>query len=290
MIFMSRKTLVLAAALIVIASGCTGQDGNVLQQILQIDVVTGGVEDISIRAEVPEFAREGRSYTWHVLATPSIDISDFRFSVYDRCGGLFTALTDDTFSEESIMANRTKTFEINYMFGETQADSCKVRFKTTYTSNMSMSQGIVVMTESEWMEREQKGTRKDIPVHAYSTVNPLRMEISFSHDQPLIEEEDVRMYIDYYDEGTGIISSLEPGDVKIEVPKNLEFITCDDYKVEGDMIILDAEKKFTNKRGTRTTCEFRTKAEQPIDSRTMFIEALYGYELNSDFTVSVLRL
>lgn len=288
---MKSKILVLVAVFVLLASGCVGQEeGDVIKQILRIDVVAGGVEDIHIRADIPEFARPNRNFTWHILATPSIDISDFDFFVYDRCGELFIPVGDDSFHEDSIRANRTKTYEIKYTLKETQVNSCKVRFKTTYTSNMTMSQNIVVLDEFEWMERENRGTRKDIPVYTYSSTNPLRMEISFSHDQPLIEEAEVRMYIDYYDDGTGIISELGPGDVKIEVPGNLEFITCDDYKMEDNMLVLDKEKKFFNKKAVRSTCEFNTLAEQVIDTRTMFIEALYGYSLDNEFTVSILRL
>ena len=290
MILMNSKILVLAAAFVIIVSGCTGQDASVIQQILKIDVVTGGVEDMNIVVEMPEYARVNRNFTWHMLATPSIGVSDFRFSVYDRCGGLFTAMAPDSFTETSIRANRTKRFEMRYVLADTQVETCKVRFKTSYTSNMTMSQNIVVLEEFEWLEREDRGTRKDIPVHSYRSTNPLRMEFSFSQDQPLIEESEVKMYIDYYDDGTGIINELEPGDVMIKLPGNLEFITCDDYNIDGGMLVLNKEKKFISKKAVRSTCEFITQAEQVIDTRAMLVEALYTYNLDNEFEARILRI
>jgi hypothetical protein len=291
MILMRAKILALAAALVIVASGCTGQGGNnVIQQILKIDVVSGGVEDINIRAEMPEFARANTDFNLHVLVTPSVPINNLDITFYDRCGGLFTAKDNDNFKESFIESNRTKTYETTYTMGETQVDKCTVRFKTAYTSNMTLSQGVIVLTETEWFEREQAGTRKDITASSYSTTNPLRIAASFSQDQPLIDQANVKMYLDYSDEGTGIIKNLNPSEVKIKIPGNLELISCDDYNVEGGSLVLNKEKIFINKKASRSTCEFKTKASQAIDSRPVFVEAIYGYEIDSSFDVNILKV
>ncbi|MEM5804624.1 MAG: hypothetical protein QXU82_02130 [Candidatus Aenigmatarchaeota archaeon] len=287
---MKAKILVLAAALVIIASGCTGQGNNVIQEVLRIDVVGGGVEDISIRAEMPEFARPDRDFNLHLLVTPAVDINNMDIVFYDRCGGLFAPKNSDEFKEGLMLANRTKAYETTWTMGQTQVDKCTVRFKTAYTSNMTLSQGIVTLTEAEWFEREQQGTRKDIAVASYRTTNPLRIDVSFSQDQPLIEQATIRMYLDYADDGTGIIRNLQPGDVKIKLPGNLELVGCDDYALSGGALALNKQKSFINKKASRSTCEVRTKAGQIVDSRVMIIEALYGYEIDSYFNVNILKV
>lgn len=291
MILMKAKILALAAALVIVASGCTGQGGDdVIKQILKIDIVSGGVEDINIRAEMPEFARPNKDFNMHILVTPGVPINNLDISFYDKCGGLFTAKDNDNFKESFIESNRTKTYETTYTMGTTQVDKCTVRFKTAYTSNMTLSQGVIVLTETEWFEREQKGTRTDITAAVYSTTNPLRITTSFSQGQPLIEQATVKMYLDYSDAGTGVIRNLKAGDVKIKLPGNLELISCDDYKSEGGFLVLNKEKIFINKKTSRSTCEFKTKASQAIDSRPVFVEAIYGYEIDSSFDVNILKV
>lgn len=272
-----------------IIAGCVGQEGDVFLSILDVRLVGGGAEDTTITAKVPEFARKDRDFDWQIVVQPSIDIQNVKIEVYDT--GLFEPWEGmrGPFEKDLIKANRTEIFSLRYHMGDPGlAEDTDIKFRTFYTSNATISTSVVVLSEVEYFERKARDTLGEIPISTWTSTNPLRVTVTWSDEQPLLDAQEVQMYVDYQNLGTGFIDKLEPGEVYFIVPGNIEFQSCDDYRLEGEILILKRELDFLQKRAKRSTCTFKAKGTGTIDSRSIVGVAAYRYEIDSAVTVPII--
>ena len=169
------------------------------------------------------------------------------------------------------------------------AEETDIKFRMFYTSNASISTSSIVLSETEYFERKAQGTLGNIPVTTWTSTNPLRLSVTWSDEQPLLDEQEVQMYVDYQNLGKGFIDKLEVGSTYFVLPGNLEFQTCDDYKLEGNNIVLKRELDFLQKRAKISTCTFKAKGTGIIDSRSMVGAASYTYEVDTKVTVPIIQ-
>jgi len=282
------KRAVLLLFAIVILCGCIGQDAGEQVKILDFQVTGGGVEDVTVTAKMPEFSRKDRDFGWQIVAQPTVDITDFRAEVYDR--GLFTNLTPDEVSADSINANTTKLFPISYRMGDPGlAEKTDIKMRSFYKSRAMTSTTVAVLNEVEYFQRKAKGTLGEIQVSTWSSTNPLLLTVSWSDPMPLLDAQEVQMYVDYQNLGDGYIEKLNTSDVTFTVPENLEFMSCDDYKNEGGSLILKRDLDLLQKRAKRSTCTFKAVAAGPVDSRSLTGTAAYNYEIDGTVTVPIIQ-
>jgi len=152
-----------------------------------------------------------------------------------------------------------------------------------------MTTTVAVLKEVEYFQRKAQNKLGEIPVTIWSSTNPLKVTVSWSDDMPLLENQEVQMYVDYKNEGTGFVGTLNPGDVTFTVPSNLKFVTCNDYELNGDKIVLKQPIEFVQKKGKKSTCTFTAVANTTIDSQALLGNALYNYELDSTVTVPIIQ-
>jgi len=287
-----NKTFGIAVLAVIMTSACVGQGGGVIQNVLTIDVVKGGIEDMTIQAKVPEFARANGDFNWQLVSEPVITVKEFGIEVIDRCQ--FVNKTPDSLALPEIRANNTQIFTMTYHTPQVEFERpCPVSFKATYTSNATMSTTVAVLQEVEYMQRKAAGKLDEIPIRTFTSRNPLQLTVSWGpYGQPLLHGSANQLYIDYSNAGTGTIARLEPGQVVIQVPANMgNDINCDDYSKSaawgnGDRTLtLSKQLDFLRKEAKRSTCTFIANASQPIDSQSLAITATYRYQLEG--TVSI---
>ena len=282
------KRAVFLLAAIVILGGCVGQEGGAIMNIMDIQMSGGGVEDMTITAKVPEFARSGSDFGWQLVVEPTINIRDFRAEIYDR--GLFTPVSEPDFKTASIRANTTKTFPISYKMGDVGlAEKTDITMRSFYKSNTTLSTTVAVLSEVEYFQRKAQGKLGEIPISTWSSTNPLELTVSWSDPMPLLDAQAVQMYVDYRNSGNGFIENLTTGEVTFTVPGNIEFVSCDDYKMAGEKLTLKRDLDFVQKQAKRSTCTFKANASGTIDSRSLVGTALYTYEIDSEVTVPIIQ-
>lgn len=282
------RLLILAIIPIILIAGCI--DLGFQEAGVTLGSASAENQDISLNVESSIAAvKEGRNITlfFEVENKQFITLEDVNISIYDPC--LFTG--SDTFkSFGDLKENRTKTWSPKYESGNVNFETdCEIKFKTEYNRNLSVTQTIAVLEETEYYQREQLGTLGDISITFYSSESPLLISLSFSEDQPLIDGEDINMYIDYTSTGDGYVNTLQPSDIMINFPDNLLNVSCNGYKrVRGTFeMILDRELKFYNNEAPKTTCSFRTSASQPTDVKTLTMIGTYKYVLDNSILVKI---
>jgi len=285
----TRKRAVFLLATIVVLGGCVGQSGGAMLSIMDIQMSGGGVEDMTITAKVPEFARSGGVFGWQLVVQPTVDVKNFRFEIYDH--GLFMAVSgENIIGTSDINANTTKTFPLTYTMGDAGlAESTDIKMRSFYVSNTTISTTVAVLSEVEYFQRKAQGKLGEISVSTWSSTNPLELTVSWSDPMPLLDAQAVQMYVDYQNSGSGFIEKLGIGEVTFIVPENIQFVTCDDYKLEGNSITLKRDLDFVQKQAKRSTCTFKAKASGTIDSRSLVGTALYTYEIDSEVTVPIIQ-
>jgi len=300
-----RKEFGLILIAVVFSSACVGQTDNTIQNVLTLDVVKGGVEDIAISAMVPEFARMNQDFNWQLLVRPSVMVRDFAISVYDRC--VFENTGIDSFAKAELRPNNTEIFKLTYHTPQVEFErSCPVRFNASYISNATLTTSVSVLQDTEYMLRRQAGTLKDIQENTWKSASPLVLSISWgSEGQPLLDNSVNQMYIDYRNNGDGTIERLEggpveilgsettPGQVIIQVPGNLEpsgELPCDDYTWNpyDRTLTLNRDIDFIRKEAKRSTCTFTAKATQPVDSKSLVVFATYRYAIDGSMSIPLL--
>jgi hypothetical protein len=278
--------LLLAAA--VVLSGCVGQGTNVLQNIMDIKLSGGGVEDTTITAKVPEFARANRDFDWQLAVQPAIDIRNFRTEIYET--GLFDVVGSDPLNKSEINGNRTELFSIKYHMGDPGlAQQTAIKMRSFYTSNATTSTTVVALSETEYFQRKQADTLSTIPVSTWTSTNPLLLTVTWSDPMPLLDAQAVQMYVDYQNLGSGYIEKLSAGQVTFTLPTNIEFVSCDDYNLTDGKLFLKRDLDFLQKRAKRSTCTFKAKASGTIDSQSIVGTALYDYEIDNTVTVPIIQ-
>ncbi len=280
------RRLLLAIIPIILIAGCI--DLGFQQAGLTLGSTSVENEDISLNvSSSTDTVKEGRDVTlyFEVENKQSITLEDLEITIYDPCFFLGSELSKE-FGD--LQVNRTKTWNPRYEAGNVDFETdCEVKFKTEYNRNFSVTQTIAVLEEAEYYQREQEETLDDISIMFYSSESPLIISISFSEDQPLLDGENANMYIEYRTTGEGYISSLDPGEIKIKFPDNVENVVCNGYEETEGIFILSRELRFYNNQAPKTTCTLTTKANQPTDIKTLTMSGTYKYVLDNSILVRI---
>jgi len=332
------------------------EDENILQA--GVSIVDIGSPDLFLKVEaIPAELKGGRSVllVFEIRNKNSYDLLNVEVEAYDKC--LFRG--DSTKRFDVLKSDTTKTWTWTWDSNEVDIDrDCNIRFLTTYTAVNSIFQDIIVLSESEYQQRVLEDTIKDIPITSTYPTSPLQIDLRFSEVQPFIDQQDYYIYLNYYNNGEGIMKLTS---VKADLPKSIAEFTCqgkvkeleereegmgcchypmgyehrctytatqeecrdidemadffpgDDYvccpldpliprnsickrasecegfseppKIEGKLLASDME--FINKRGSPTTCNFRTKSSGPLSMETMKISSIYEYKIDSSLNIKV---
>ena len=284
-----RPYLIPGLLAIVLIAGCVGSAGQDMgiQSVFKIDIIRGGTEDITVQAEIPEFARAERKFDLTFMLTPAQEISNLSMNVFDRSSCPFINGTKDSWDVSTIKGNHTTKFSTNYTVGKIDFEKdCTIKFKATYSSNSSAGTTVAVLDESDYMERERTGKLGEIPINSWNSVSPLRITIR-GLDKPLIDNQRADMHIDYSNTGAGNIEALEIGSVIINLPGNLLSPDCDDYSQTAEGLVLKRRLEFTSGQAKSSSCTFIAKAWLPIDSRPLGVSAAYTYQLLQQVVIKV---
>jgi hypothetical protein len=220
---------------IVLVSLCAGlpeipfiNPGNATK-IQQAGMITIDTEspDIFISAEiVPSEIKSGRDATifFELRNKNTFDLKNISLEVYDSCvfSGEFKKEIDE------LKSNRSARWSWKWSSEKVDLDrGCNIKFRTTYDADYSIFQDVAVLTSSEYQAREVAGILPAIPIQSSSTVSPFKISLSFSESQPFVENENYRMYMDYFNQGAGVIDFKA---LTIAFPDNLKNFTCNDYR------------------------------------------------------------
>jgi hypothetical protein len=287
-----RKIAVLML-LAMLTSACVGQGGGTIQNILTLDVVKSVAEEMNIQAKIPEFARANSDFNWQLTVEPVQTVRELNIGVIDRCQFQLKEGGKDNFSIPVLPANNTETFSIAYHTPSIEFERpCPVVFAVNYVSNATFSTTVAVLQEVEYLQRKAAGTLADIPINSHASQNPLQLAISWGPDgQPILDNSSNQLYVDYTNTGSGTITKLSTGDVVIDVPENMgNDINCDDYAWDNirRKLTLNTQLDFIQKATKRSTCTFKAKAGQPIDSQSLAVSATYNYTLEGTISVPML--
>jgi hypothetical protein len=245
--------------------------------------------DIYVRAEaIPTQVKSNRNLDviFEIQNKKTDPISDVKFLAYDQC--LFSGNNSKNFTD--IETNTTKEWSWKWMTGPTGFDmDCKIKFKVDYLANFTRTQIIPVLTESEYNQRDAAGTLSSIPATTYSSTAPIDIIISFSQSFPFEEGDKVTFFIDYVNKEKGLIDKFDARDVRIKTTGNMNSISCNDYILSGNELVLNKELKFMGGRAPRSTCSFTAavSGQSPLDVQTLTLTAKYKYSLDYSLTVKV---
>jgi hypothetical protein len=280
-----RKLLILGLIAIIFVSGCINLGGT--KALFGILEVTDN-PDVYLKVDTStDEVKSGRmaQLQFTLSNKGTLPMTDISVNAYDLC--LFIGNTSKNITE--LKANRTSVWLWSWNATDAEFErDCNIKFRTTYETQSSISKTVNVLKESEYYSREANGRLGEVPTTTISSDNSLAMTVEFSEDQPFLENEDVYAYINYNDVGPGILSSLDRGNVIINVSSNLEG-TCSGYRKDGarNAYILDSTLRFANKKAPSTTCTFKTKASQLIESGEIRITATYKYQFDNSLLLKV---
>ncbi len=285
-----RKIFFLAAILFV--SGCTNISETIKAGLLTVDKST---EDILVHAELSQpQLKSGMSTNIKFTAEnkQQFELKNFALNVFDLCDFTCTVSGSSTeapqFSADTIRPNRTKDFQMNCKAPVVESErTCEIKFRSSYEGSLGQTHDIFVVTESEFAT----GRTKVSPLST-ETKSPLKISVSWSDTQPFVENDDAILYLDYSYTGEGIIEKLRPGDVSFVFPKNLELEEgrCIDFvksEIGENNYTLAKDLLFIAGKAKRSTCVFKTKASQPIDSGKLSLKAKFKYTLDGSLPVTV---
>ena len=208
------------------------------------------------------------------------DLKNVKLTIYDPC--IFTGDTEKDIG--IIKANGTKTFSLKLTSENTDLDeNCNLKFRVEYDTNYSLYQSIAVLKKEEYEQREIAGTLNSIPINAMYPSSPLKISLTFSDEQPFIENENKYLHLDYFNVGDGLVT-VNKGDIKIKIPTNIKDFSCGDY---DSNLALNEDLNFFGNRASSSTCSFTTTATSPIDIKSLEVTASYKYALDNSISIRV---
>jgi len=280
-----NKLFLLSILLVVLVSGCINFGGASVAAFGISETVDN--PDIYLKIETSsDNVKSGRTMQVKVtLENRGQDSLDsINVTAYDMC--LFEG--DNEKHIDKLRSNRTNQWTWKWTAGDTQFErDCNIGFLTEYQTDAYISKTVNVLKESEYYTRELQQTLDEISVNEYSTGGSLKITTEFSEPQPLLEGEDIYLYIKYEDIGNGILNQINAGDIIISVPENLANGTCSGYMFDGTNFVLDQDLKFVNRKAPATSCKFTTAATQLIDSGEITITATYKYQFYNSLLLGV---
>jgi hypothetical protein len=214
------------------------------------------------------------------------DLEGVSLNLYDTC--VFEEVQPESIG--TLKSNRTitKSWTLSSQ-PVTLSRDCNIKFALSYNGKFTFYQDVVVLTQSEYNIRLLDGTLHNIPIKSLSSSSPLQISLTFSEEQPLLENTNVNAQISYAYTGNGFID-VGTGDVKINLPSNPSNLEVSGTGCRGDYdsgLSLVEPLKFINKKASPTTCTLRAKASQLIDIKLLTITADYKYTIDSSIPVRV---
>ncbi len=247
-------------------------------------------DDIAYTFEVyPSSVYEGEKVKIRVKLVPKKTLKNVNISVVDPC--IFTIPENRkktiTLGDLSANTQRIAKFELRAPETVEMNTKCKIKFKISYEASFSAISDVVVLSEAEYKERASSGTLNDIKISSSKTPSAVEARISFSEEQPFRDGEEVFMSVEYLNIGNGIPDKIEKNNIKINLPQNLEVEECSDYSGENELT-LSKNIEFYEKKGGKSVCKLRAKANVPIDIGKLSISVKYKYEIEDYISVEVL--
>ena len=282
-----QKHLLLLLSLVLI-SGCLG--GSNVQKAAVGVSETKDNPDVYLKIEsVPSEVDVGR--TLNLIFTmqnkQNKEIANVRTTAFDQC--LFSGDVEEEIA--NLRPNRTERWSWKWTAGQTQFNrECTLKFRTEYENNFTLSQDIIVLKESEFLNRELQGTLDELTPISSASNNPLVITVGFSEEQPFLENDLVLMQIEYSNVGNGFIDKINSGDITIKIPTNLNFVECGtayNYDSSTKTMALAKTLTFINNRAPTSSCRFNTTAQQPIDIKPLTLNAKYKYSFDNSIIVKV---
>ncbi len=186
---------------------------------------------------------------------------------------------------------KTATFELTAGNVELET-TCKIKFRITYDSYIKLVQDVVVLSDTEYKQREESGTLGEIEISSSKEPSSVEAELSFSEPQPFKENRNIQIYIKYVNVGNGRIDKIEKDSITIFFPKNLEVSQCNGYQKyqkSGNQWKLSKELIFYEGETEKNSCTAKTKANIPLDSGKLVIEGKYKYVIEDTINIKILR-
>jgi hypothetical protein len=245
-------------------------------------------EDIYINVNaLPSEVSGGSNVTliFQITNRANYDLEDVSLNLYDPC------VFNDGNSKETyigkLKSNRTNTTSWNLNSSAiTLSRDCELKFAVSYKGKFNFYQDVVVLTQSEYNIRLSQGTLHNIPIKSSYSSSPLQISLTFSEEQPLLENTNVDGQISYAYTGNGFID-VGKGDVKINLPSNLEVSGAGCRGDYNSGLSLVEPLKFINKKASPSTCTFKAKTSQLIDIKLLTITADYKYTIDSSVPIRV---
>jgi len=230
-----RYLLLLTLFSVILFSLCAGlpeipfiNPGNTSVQKAGVLIIDSESPDVFIEVNaIPTEVKAGRNINvFFELRNKNLyDLKNISLTVYDPC--IFTG--DMGKYIDNIGANRTVSFSLKLTAGSTDLDKdCNVKFRVTYDAEYSLYQDIAVLAQSEYEQREVTGTLNNIPIQSSYPESPLKISVSFSDNQPLMENEKYYLHLDYRNVGSGIVNVGSSG-ITIKTPDNVKDFSCSGY-------------------------------------------------------------
>jgi len=274
---------VVAAAVFI--AGCVGQEGQLA--FFTGEIAGGEKEEISLSAEHIETARENKDFTLNLLLRPKVDLQDARVDVYDSC--LFVNITQQEFFFPKLKANKTEVMKAKYRLGAIDFEQdCELKIRAEYTGNFSVVQTVTVLQEEEFERRDKENSLEQIPKAKFTQAGPFLADFSFSKPLPFRDGGNISMFIDYKNNGKGLVGKVSEGSVSIDYPENaLELVRCDDFSPVAGGLGLNVDIGLTKGATKKSTCLFTTAAKTPIVSEPLRLSGSYRYRIDSSTKVKV---
>jgi len=247
-------------------------------------------EDIYINVNaLPSEVNGGDNVTliFQIKNKANYDLEGVSLNLYDTC--VFNEVEVEPIGK--LKSNRTITRYWTLKSRViTLSRDCKIKFALSYNGKFTFYQDVAVLIQSEYNVRLTQGTLHNIPIKSSSSSSPLQISLTFLEEQPFLDGSNSDAQINYAYTGNGFIN-VSAGDVTITLPSNLEVssdVCKGDYNPpSGGNLTLKEPLKFINKKVSPSTCTFLAKASQPIDIKTLTLNANYKYTIDSSIPVKV---
>ncbi|MFH0929563.1 MAG: hypothetical protein V1818_04415 [Candidatus Aenigmatarchaeota archaeon] len=217
----------------------------------------------------------------------AFEIRGLSVKAYDTCVFITDEGSERTASVRNIgtlKPNQSDSWRWEWETGYTRLEKdCEIKISATFTSDLTLYNDIVVLSQDEYLSRQVKGTLYNIPVQKSSSKSPFNIVLTFPEKQPfLADTSEYSFYIDYYNVGDGFLTVYNnDNSIQVNGAGNMRITSCAGGS-SGDKL------NFINNKAPRKTCYFTTdNIGQPISIETMNITAEYTYMIDKSVTVKV---
>ena len=285
----------LALVSVLVLSGCIE---NLQIPILKEQFVTlqeASSEDISYTIQAyPTEISPSKKLRIRVKIAANKDIENLWVNITDTC--LFSSKNIAKHAEKlGAGAQRVFSFSLQAPKSVDMEMDCWIRFKISYKANATLVKDIVVLSEREYTQRAKRGELSQLRGEEVKLPSVLNLKVTFSEPEPFKEKEELYMYIDYANLGSGIIEKIGGSGTSIAIrfPDTLENVNCGEkFSCENNICTLATNKflEFFEGKAERTTCELQTKdIRKPISTGKLIVVAKYKYELEDYIIVKLKR-